>query len=148
MARLDGPRLQKTGSLLGLLAILLVTLVPVVSQMLAAQAGETVFGRRGSTATAVCTARADAGAGVGERGPGHPAHAALHLGACIYCGLTSHLPVLPSIGRTFAAAGPGAPLAAVRVDERRPPAQRFPAGKPRAPPVFAHSPLSASIARA
>ncbi|GLU35556.1 DUF2946 family protein [Trinickia caryophylli] len=146
MARFDGPRLQKTGSLLGLLAILLVTLAPVVSQMLAAQAREVVSGHPGATAAAVCTARADAT--VGGREPGHAAHAALHLGACIYCGLLFHLPVLPGIGRTFAAGDSCAPLAIVRTDERRAPAQRFPAGKPRAPPASFRSFLPAPIARA
>jgi hypothetical protein len=80
-------RLQKLGSVLGLLAILMTTLAPTVSQALAA-------GHRLDNALATyCTA--DSAGADSTPGGDRPHPTTLHWAACAYCGLLLHAPVLP-----------------------------------------------------
>jgi hypothetical protein len=121
-------RLQKIGSLLGLLAILMSTLAPTVSQALAAH------DRVELALAAYCTAQ-PASAEAGE-GQSPESHALLHWQACAYCGLLAHVPVLPGVPATFAAAtltATRAPVLAQREEVRAAPL--FTAAQPRAPPA-------------
>ncbi|WP_024906170.1 DUF2946 family protein [Robbsia andropogonis] len=121
-------RLHRLGCLLGLLAILLVTLAPVVSQVLASH-------HRLSDALATyCSADDKVGSSTHDSKPAHGV--APHWQACAYCSVVGHVPTLPGT-----AAGLAAPLAAktmpvtvasvaVRAGVIHTVAQ------PRAPPVF------------
>jgi hypothetical protein len=119
-------RLQKLGSLLGLLAILLSTLAPTVSQTLAAHH------RLGDALATYCTAEAAAGA-TQDAGPHAPAQ---HWQACAYCGLLAHVPMLAGAAVPFAVA-----VAIARAGEApvkhvvRAPVVHTVA-QPRAPPAF------------
>jgi len=117
-------RLQKLGSILGLLAILMSTLAPTISQALASQH------RLDNALTTYCSA--DAAAPAGDRS--HPANA--HWEACAYCGLLLHTPVLPGAPATFIAAATvaHAPDTAVRIEVRA--TEIHTAAFPRAPPRF------------
>jgi hypothetical protein len=118
-------RLQKLGSLLGLLAILLSTLAPTVSQTLAAHH------RLGDALSTYCTAEA-AGAtqDAGQHAP------AQHGQACAYCGLLAHVPVLPGVSVLFAVslAVARATVAPSRPEVRAPASHTT--AQPRAPPAF------------
>jgi hypothetical protein len=119
-------RLQKLGSLLGLLAILLSTLAPTVSQTLAAHH------RLGDALATYCTAEAAAGA-TQDAGPHAPAQ---HWQACAYCGLLAHVPVLPGVSVLFAVslAVARATVAPSRPEVRAPASHTT--AQPRAPPAF------------
>lgn len=86
-------RLQKIGSLLGLLAILMATLAPTISQALETQ------GRVDALLSSYCSA--EPGAGTTDDKLLHSALS--HLQACGYCNLLSHTPALPTAEATFAA---------------------------------------------
>jgi len=80
-------RLQRLGSLLGLLAILMLSLAPTVSQVLASHH------RLGDALATYCSAEGEVTAAAHD---GHPAHSAkAHWQACPYCSLIAHVPVLP-----------------------------------------------------
>jgi hypothetical protein len=79
-------RLYKLGSLLGLLAILMSTLAPTISQVLASQ------DRVGQALETYCTADPTSDPGEGDRGGGHKA---FQWQACAYCGLFAHMPAMP-----------------------------------------------------
>jgi len=120
-------RLQKLGSLLGLLAILLSTLAPTVSQTLAAHH------RLGEALATYCTV--DPAAASSSRDNGDHS-LAQHWQACPYCSLLAHVPVLPGASVPFAvtlavARAGGAPVAH---DVRALVAHT--AAQPRAPPAF------------
>jgi hypothetical protein len=120
--------LQKLGSLLGLLAILMSTLAPTVSQVLVSDH------LLGDALTTYCSESSGADASMHD---GKPAHSdALHWQACAYCGLLAHVPTLPSVAIAFASL-----LLIVRAPLPDAPAgvpARFAhtAAQPRAPPVF------------
>lgn len=120
-------RLQKIGSLLGLLAILMSTLAPTVSQALASR------DRVDLALAAYCTAQ-PASADTSD-GQSPDSHALLHWQACAYCGLLAHVPVLPGVPATFAPTltATRAPVFAQREEVRAAPL--FTAAQPRAPPV-------------
>ncbi|TKC83194.1 DUF2946 domain-containing protein [Trinickia terrae] len=121
-------RLQKIGSLLGLLAILMSTLAPTVSQALAAR------DRVDIALEAYCTAQPSS-AESRDNGQASGPHALLHWQACAYCGLLAHVPVLPGVYASFAAASMAAraPVFAQRSEVRA--ASFFTAAQPRAPPA-------------
>jgi hypothetical protein len=121
-------RLQKIGSWLGLLAILMSTLAPTVSQTLAAH------DRLGNALASYCSAQQPP-SDPGDAGKTAPA-SGYHWQACGYCGLLAHLPVLPGIVAVFAAAllVVRAPMRAVRATLHVPLCHT--AALPRAPPVF------------
>ena len=121
-------RLHRLGCLLGLLAILLVTLAPVVSQVLASQ-------HRLSDALATyCSAEDEAVPSSNDR---KPTHGVLpHWQACAYCSLVGHIPTLPGSPAGLAAPLPATTMPvtvagiAVRADVI------YTVAQPRAPPVF------------
>ncbi len=80
-------RLQKLGSILGLLAILMTTLAPTVSQALAARH------RLADALATYCTADATDTDSAPDGDGSHPV--TLHMEACAYCGLLLHAPILP-----------------------------------------------------
>jgi len=121
-------RFRRLGSLLGLLAILLVTLAPAVSQVLASHH------RLGDALATYCSAEADVAAPAHD---GKPAHSsAAHWQVCPYCSLIGHIPVMPGSAMALAPVQRPGPIrvavepATVRADVVHTAAQ------PRAPPVF------------
>jgi Protein of unknown function (DUF2946) len=121
-------RLQKIGSWLGLLAILMSTLAPTVSQALAAH------DRLGDALATYCSADPEASPLAHDgKSPHSPA---FHWQACAYCGMLAHVPVLPGTATVFAAAisVARAPIAAARNDLHVP--LVYTAAQPRAPPVL------------
>ncbi|MFD1554730.1 DUF2946 domain-containing protein [Paraburkholderia silviterrae] len=121
-------RLQKLGSLLGLLAILMATLAPAVSQVLASH-------QQLSNALATyCTVESAADPAGHDGTPAHSA--APHWQACAYCGLLAHVPAL-----TGGAVALAVTLLVVRVSAPEAWAEvraafAHTAAQPRAPPVF------------
>jgi hypothetical protein len=85
---------RKIGFMFGLLAILLVTLAPVVSQTLV-QSGH------GALSNSLCSAQSSAGDATDHH---HPSgNLAQHGGqACGYCHFFTHAPALPSVVAVFA----------------------------------------------
>lgn len=121
-------RLQKIGSWLGLLAILMSTLAPTVSQALAAH------DRLGQALATYCSAEPDNSPAAHDgKSPHSPA---FHWQACAYCGMLAHAPVLPGTATVFAAAVSvvRAPIVTTRVAIHVP--LVYTAAQPRAPPVF------------
>ncbi|WP_027820611.1 DUF2946 domain-containing protein [Paraburkholderia bannensis] len=121
-------RLHRLGSLLGLLAILLATLAPVVSQVLASQH------RLSDALTAYCSADDEVVPSVHD---GKPTHGVLpHWQACGYCGMVGHIPTLPGNPASLFASLTTTTmpvivaLVAIRADVS------FTKAQPRAPPVF------------
>jgi hypothetical protein len=88
-------RLQKIGSLLGLLAILMSTLAPTVSQALAAH------DRLGQALATYCSADPD-NSQVEKTDKSSPSPT-WHWQACAYCGMLAHVPVLPGTATVFVA---------------------------------------------
>jgi hypothetical protein len=123
MYRVRFPRL---GSLLGLLAILMVTLAPTVSQVLASHH------RLGDALQTYCTADVAVPAQDGK--PAHDAGA--HWQACAYCNLVAHIPTLPGTPVAFAPALPQryVPVAVASIEVRGQIVHTV--AQPRAPPVF------------
>jgi hypothetical protein len=121
-------RLQKIGSILGLLAILMTSIAPTVSHALASH------DRLGQALSTYCSAEP----GFNESGNSTPSShsGALHWQACAYCGLLAHFPILTGTTVAFAAA--------VSVTSTRLPVVRtairalplFTAAQPRAPPAI------------
>ncbi len=116
-------RWQKLGSLLGLLAILLGTLAPTVSQSVAAHH------RLGHALNEHCSASTD-----NDDGASHSADH--HWQTCAWCGLLAHAPMLPGASVPFAATLTivRVPVAPARDDVRAP--LTHTAAQPRAPPAF------------
>ncbi|WP_404989510.1 DUF2946 family protein [Caballeronia sp. LZ003] len=121
-------RFHRLGSLLGLLAILLVTLAPVVSQLLASHH------RLGDALATYCSADDPV---VSSAHDGKPAHGVpTHGQACAYCSLIGHVPTLPGTS-----AGLVVPLAATTMTVAGaliavPLTLIYTVAQPRAPPVF------------
>jgi hypothetical protein len=121
---------QRTGSLLALFAMLLITFAPTVSQLLAAQQ------HAGDLAADMCSAHAS----LADASEDHHSHGSLdHVDgqACGYCHFFAHAPVLPSASASSAlvvyvqraAVIAAAPSAHVNAP--------FSNAQPRAPPVLA-----------
>lgn len=119
-------RLQKLGSLLGLIAILMSTLAPTISQALAAR------DRLNSELQVYCTVAGTSSTSA----PGDRSHPALHLDACAYCGLAAHLLALPSVGPLPAASLPLAQALPVIGASAAPTLVRYRTAQPRAPPTL------------
>lgn len=121
-------RLQKIGSLLGLLAILMSTLAPTVSQALAAH------DRLGQALATYCSADPDNSQ---VEKADKSSHAPVwHWQACAYCGMLAHAPVLPGTATVFAAelSVARAPVLVTRDAIHIP--LVYTAAQPRAPPVL------------
>jgi hypothetical protein len=121
-------RLQKIGSLLGLLAILMSTLAPTVSQALAAH------DRLGQALATYCSADPD-NSQVEKTDKSSPSHT-WHWQACAYCGMLAHVPVLPGTATVFVAelSVARAPVPVTRDAVHVP--LFYTAAQPRAPPVL------------
>jgi hypothetical protein len=122
-------RLQKLGSLLGLLAILMAVLAPTISQVLASH-------HRLSDALAIYCSVEGAGNSAGhDRKSNHSA--AAHWQACAYCNLLTHVPTLPGgvapLAVALSVARACVPEAPIEVRA----AIVHTAAQPRAPPVIA-----------
>jgi len=121
-------RLQKIGSLLGLLAILMSTLAPTVSQALAAH------DRLGEALATYCSADpANSQLAHDSKSSHSPTY---HWQACAYCGMLAHVPVLPGTAAAFVAelSVARAPVAVTRNAVHVP--LFYSAAQPRAPPVL------------
>ncbi|AOK55294.1 DUF2946 domain-containing protein [Burkholderia stagnalis] len=119
-------RFRKIGSLLGLLAILMTSLAPTISQAVAAQ------NRVDALLSAYCTAQPGAASDTSD-----PAsHDALaHLQACGYCNLLTHAPALPTPEASFAATVQAIHQRAETRFESLRRVLPLTAAQPRAPPV-------------
>ena len=121
-------RLQKLGSLLGLLAIMMSVLAPTVSQALASHQ------RLSSALATYCTVEVTADSSHHDGSPNHSI--APHWQACGYCNLLAHVPTLPG-----GAAPVAVTLGVAQVSIPETPAEVraafvHTAAQPRAPPVF------------
>jgi hypothetical protein len=126
---MSSPFHRKIGSLLGLLAILMATLAPTVSQAIAASRGAY------DPAAALCSAQTASPADTREDDPNDSHTLASHWHACGYCSLLTHVPVLPASPPAFALT-----VAAIaqRIATRYQSVALiapFDAAQPRAPPV-------------
>jgi hypothetical protein len=121
-------RLQKIGSLLGLLAILMSTLAPTISQALAEH------DRLGQALATYCSA--DPGNDSVEHDGKSSHSSAFHWQACAYCGMLAHFPVMPGMATVFAAtlSVARAPVVVTREAVHVP--LSYTAAQPRAPPVL------------
>ncbi len=121
-------RIQKIGSILGLLAILMATLAPTISQAMAAD------GRVDVLLASYCSAQAGVDNTASDKPSSHTTMS--HLQACGYCNFFAHAPVLPTAQATFA----GTVWAIQHRARTRFESLRlvFPltAAQPRAPPFF------------
>jgi hypothetical protein len=81
------------GSILGLIAILMATLAPTISQALAADRVENVM------AAALCSVSSMQDDTPDNKSDRHALMS--HLDACGYCSLLAHLPVAPSVQVSF-----------------------------------------------
>jgi Protein of unknown function (DUF2946) len=86
-------RLQKIGSILGLLAILMTTLAPTISQAVAAD------GRVDALLRSHCSAHEGADSTASDEPSSHTTLS--HLQACGYCNLFGNAPVLPTAQTGF-----------------------------------------------
>jgi hypothetical protein len=105
-------RLRKSGSLIGLIAILMIALAPAISQMMASR-------HRLVDALAVyCSASVDDTSAAPDGKPGPTGKA--HWQACPYCSLVAHTAALPGHAVTFSIPRPAsqAPIASVSIPAR------------------------------
>jgi Tfp pilus assembly protein PilX len=134
-------RLQrKTGCLLGLLAILMLTLAPAISQMLAASDRMAASSEAHTRAfdLALCSAQAAPERALLPAGSTHAASHGLfaHLQACGYCGFFAHTPALPTAQAMFVLTVRAiAHRVATRFESLRR-AFALTTAQPRAPPLF------------
>ncbi|WP_084166997.1 DUF2946 domain-containing protein [Paraburkholderia caledonica] len=121
-------RLQKIGSLLGLLAILMSTLAPTISQAMAAHY------RLGEALATFCSAYA----GNGTLASHHKStdSSALHGQACGYCSLFAHAPVVPTTEATLPPASRVSDSREVIAPVHTRVQLAYTASQPRAPPLF------------
>ena len=120
-------RFRKIGSLLGLLAILMTSLAPAISQALTAQS------RVDALLSAYCTAQPGAVSDTRDQA----SHDALsHLQACGYCNLLTHTPALPTPEASFAATVPAIHQRAEARFESLRRVLPLTAAQPRAPPFL------------
>ena len=126
---------RKIGSVIGLLAILMTTLAPTVSQAIAARDGSLNALNALNPLDTLCTSQPTSAADPHD-GQADAHSLAAHLHACGYCSLLTHLPVLPGAFTTFTlSTGSVAPPRAIRFEsvELITP---FKAAQPRAPPRY------------
>lgn len=121
-------RIQKLGSLFGLLAILMTVLAPTVSHALASHQ------QLGSALAAYCSVEGTAEASTPDDKSGHSA--APHWQACAYCSLLAHVPTLPGGGMPLAIAPLLARIAVADAQAEVRATRVYTAALPRAPPAF------------
>jgi hypothetical protein len=122
-------RLRKIGSLLGLLAILMTTLAPTVSQALAGH------DRLGQALNTVCSTD-PAFTRAAETGTRSSHFIALHWQACDYCSLLAHTPLLSGSTAALPGASSDFTLAVVVMRDDIRTREVLTVAQPRAPPVF------------
>jgi len=120
---------RKIGSILGLLAILMATLAPTVSQTIAASRGAY------DPAAALCSAQTASPADTQEDNAGDAHTLASHWHACGYCSLLTHVPVLPASPSSFALTVAAVAQRIATRFESVALITPFEAAQPRAPPV-------------
>ena len=121
-------RLHRLGSLLGLLAILMVTLAPTVSQVLASHH------RLGDALATYCSADGEITSAAHD---GHSSHSpTAHWQACPYCGLIAHVPVLPGTPLVLAVPLRSGPMAVAVASAVVRAISVHTVAQSRAPPVF------------
>ena len=120
--------LRKIGSWLGLLAILMSTLAPTVSQALAAS------GRLDQALATYCSADPEHSLVAGDGKSSHSS--TFQWQACAYCGMLAHVPVLPGTATVFAAALSVARASVVATHVTAHVPSLYTAAQPRAPPVL------------
>lgn len=118
--------LQKIGSILGLLAILMTTLAPTVSQAFSAH------DRLDAALSDLCSAQGSFSTD-GDAGASHSQ--TLHWEVCGYCGMLAHFPVVPPVPVAFATQAAFAHAAVVHARVYGPSVTPVCAAPPRAPPV-------------
>ncbi|SAL79830.1 MFS transporter [Caballeronia peredens] len=120
---------RRTGSLLALLAMLLITFAPAVSQVIAAHA------QAGEFTAELCSAHASAAeAPASHHAPDTLAH--LDDAACGYCHFFAHAPAISGARSTTALEIPARRFVAVAPVRGERPASAFATAQPRAPPVL------------
>jgi hypothetical protein len=112
---------------LGLLAILMTSLAPTVSQALAAH------DRLGQALATYCTAD-PADSPAAQDGKSKPLTA--HWQACAYCGLMAHVPTLPGSIAVFSTAISVVRAPLLAIHRAVLPRFSYSAAQPRAPPVL------------
>ncbi|MGS0896033.1 DUF2946 domain-containing protein [Burkholderia stagnalis] len=95
-------RLRKPGSLIGLIAILMMALAPAISQMMASRHPLV------DALAVYCSAGVDDTAAAHDGQPAHGAKA--HWQACPYCSFVAHASVLPGHAIAVAVPMPGTPM--------------------------------------
>ena len=120
--------LQKLGSILGLLAILMAMLAPTVSQALSSH------DRLDAALAEHCSALQSVG-DTDPLNPVNPHPLTFHWQACGYCGLLAHFPVLPPAAIVFATPAAFAHSVAVQPNTSTHLARPIASAQPRAPPV-------------
>jgi hypothetical protein len=110
---------------LGMIAISLIVLMPVASQLI-------VAARINNPLTQVCTAEMPSSSTGHEHGAS--------MSACGYCDLLAHQSVLPTLAAPLSILVLIVAIAALPVlSVRFTPLGAFPSGRPRAPPAFSRS---------
>ncbi|SAK80701.1 MFS transporter [Caballeronia hypogeia] len=120
---------QRTGSLLALLAMLLITFAPAVSQLIAANAHADELN------VALCSAHATASQAPASH---HEPDAAAHFNdsACGYCHFFAHAPAVSDARAPAALAVPARHVLAVAPVRNERPDAPFTTAQSRAPPVL------------
>jgi hypothetical protein len=121
-------RLQRLGSLLGLLAILMLTLAPTVSQVLASHH------RLGDALATYCSAEGEVTSATHDSNPSHSATG--HGQVCPYCSLLAHATALPGSGIVLAAPLVAVPIVVAFASTLVRAMLVHTKAQPRAPPVF------------
>ncbi|WP_128595135.1 DUF2946 domain-containing protein [Paraburkholderia kirstenboschensis] len=117
----------KTGSLLGLFAILMVIFAPGVSQMLASGRDATAL------PASLCSTQSTPDDAPNDQDASHSL--ASHGQACGYCNLLAHMPAMPGVQPTFAITVWTIQHRIATRFERVRRVLSFTAAQPRAPPV-------------
>lgn len=124
---------RRTGSLLALLAMLLITFAPAVSQLIAANA------HAGEFTAELCSAHASTPVSpVGTASVHHAPDTLAHLDdqACGYCHFFAHAPAVSTTRASAALEVPARRFAAVAPVRAERPAPPFTTAQSRAPPVL------------
>ena len=119
---------QRTGSVLALLAMLLITFAPMVSQLLAADA------RAGDLSAELCSVHGSKVEPAGHHAPDTLAH--LDDQACGYCHFFAHAPAISSARASATLDVPARRTVVVALVSVERPAPAYTTAQSRAPPVL------------
>ncbi|WP_175952149.1 DUF2946 domain-containing protein [Burkholderia sp. BCC0405] len=121
-------RFRKPGSLIGLIAILMMALAPAVSQMMMSRH------RLVDALTVYCSASVDEVSAAHDGKPSHVAKA--HWQACPYCSFVAHATALPGHAVALAALRPGSQRPVVAASNPARISLVHTVAQSRAPPAF------------